>query len=110
MRIERSSGFKRQVRQLVRKYPKAIDDIEEFVKTLERGETPGNRMTGLGGRPVYWARIRNSSTGRGQSGGFRIVYFCDQVVVLLIMIGIRAEFGTIATSHVEQILRNNGFG
>ena len=103
-----SDDFDRQARKLARKHRQIIDDIEFFLAELDAGDTPGRRMTGVGGRPVYWARIRDRSSRRGKSGGFRIVYFRDHEVVILLMIGVRSDFGSVDPRLVMQVLRDNG--
>ena len=65
-------------------------------------------MSGVGGQPVFWARVRDSSSRRGKSGGFRIVYFRDHDVVILLMIGVRSDFGSVDPRLVMQVLRSNG--
>ena len=41
MRILRSDEFARDTKKLLRKHRRILDDIQEFVETLESGERPG---------------------------------------------------------------------
>ncbi len=51
-----------------------MNDLNPVLIQLEAGETPGDRIQGLGSYRVYKARIRNSDAQRGKSGGYRVVY------------------------------------
>jgi mRNA-degrading endonuclease RelE of RelBE toxin-antitoxin system len=65
--------FKRNLRQLAKKYRHIRSDIQPVVDTLMAGELPGDKIPGIG-FPVYKVRIRNSDASRGKSGGYRMIY------------------------------------
>ena len=108
MRIALSVEFARQAKRLSRKHRLIDDDIEQFIQTLQRGERPGKLMTGVSGVPIHWARMPNTSAGRGKSGGFRIVYYFDDENICLLMIDARSEFGSASPGRVLDILRQAG--
>lgn len=102
MQILRSADFERQVKKLVKKHRQILDDIADFLDQLERGERPGKPLQG---HPIRWARIRNRSARSGKSGGFRIVYYFDDALILLITIDTRSEFRQLPTYRLELILK-----
>jgi mRNA-degrading endonuclease RelE of RelBE toxin-antitoxin system len=66
--------FKRNLRQLAKKYRRIRADIQPVIDTLVQGALPGDQIPGVG-VAVYKARIRNSDAQRGKSGGYRIIYY-----------------------------------
>ena len=90
MRILRSDEFARNTNKLLRKHWRILDDIQEFVEELESGERPGYQLKGVDGRPVRWARLRNRSAKTGARGGFRVVYYFDDALILLLIVEARA--------------------
>ena len=108
MRILRSDEFARQVKKLSRRHRLILDDISDFLDQLESGDRPGYLMRGLEGLPVHWARMPNSSAQSGKSGGFRVVYYFNDDVILLITIDMRATVGYLPPEWVRRILEDNG--
>ncbi len=108
MQILRSADFERQVKKLAKKHRQIFDDIADFLDQLERGERPGKPFQGVQSRPIHWARIRNRSARSGKSGGFRIVYYFDDVLILLIAIDARSEFRQLPAYRLELILKEFG--
>ena len=108
MQISWSDEFRRQVKKLSRKHRLILDDISDFLDRLDSGERPGYLMRGLEGLPVRWARMPNSSARSGKSGGFRVVYFYDENVVLLITIDLRAEIDFLPAARIMRILSDAG--
>ena len=60
------------MKRLRKKYQQIDSDVEPLIEQLERGETPGDRIPGVK-YLVYKERLPNSSAGKGQSGGFRVL-------------------------------------
>lgn len=107
MEIRWSHEFRRQVKKLKKQHRSILDDIEDFQTLLQSGTRPGNRLTGLGGRPVYRARLRNTSANAGQSSGFRVVYFCGADITLFIMVDLRKNQSYVPPARIEAILKAN---
>jgi mRNA-degrading endonuclease RelE of RelBE toxin-antitoxin system len=66
--------FKRNLRQLAKKYRHIRSDMQPVIDTLVAGELPGDQIPGIG-FPVYKVRIRNTDARRGKSGGYRMIYY-----------------------------------
>ena len=108
MQILRSKEFANQVKKLSRKHRLILDDISNFLDKLESRERPGYRLRGIEDLPVRWARMPNSSARSGKSGGFRVVYYFDTAVILLITIELRASVGYVPRDWIKEVLRDNG--
>ena len=108
MRILRADEFARDTKKLLRKHRRLLDDIQAFIEKLESGERPGYQLRGVEGRPVRWARLQNTSAKTGKSGGFRIVYYFDDRLILLLMIESRASVDFVRPQRILQILEDAG--
>ena len=64
--VEFTSEFKRNIRQLSKKYRHIKSDVQPVINELESGETPGNRIQRLKYR-VFKIRIRNTDIQKGTS-------------------------------------------
>lgn len=72
--IRFTPDFRRQVRKLEKKYRKIRSDLEPILIQIQMGEIIGNRLTDIGAE-VFKVRIRNSDANRGNSGGYRVIYW-----------------------------------
>jgi mRNA-degrading endonuclease RelE of RelBE toxin-antitoxin system len=63
-----SAAFKRQLKRLSRRYRRIREDPQPLIDRLTAGETPGDRIEGMG-YTLYKVRLRNTSAARGKSGG-----------------------------------------
>lgn len=57
---------------LKKKFHKIEDDLGKLFSTLSQEKIIGDRIQNLKGLEIYKARIRNSSSNSGSSGGFRV--------------------------------------
>lgn len=65
--------FKRNVRQLAKKYRQLKADVQPLLDQLAQGQTPGDQVPGVQ-YEVFKVRVRNSSRNKGKSGGYRVIY------------------------------------
>ena len=96
--------FKRNLRQLAKKYRRIRFDIQPIIDTLTQGALPGDQIPGVG-VVVYKVRIRNSDAQRGKSGGYRIIYYvpADTTVVLITLYS-KSEQADIAPQEILTII------
>ncbi len=66
--------FKKDLKQLGRKYRAVLSDVEQLIGELEADERPGDKIPNVG-FDVYKVRLRNTSAGKGKRGGFRVIYY-----------------------------------
>ena len=99
--------FKRNLRQLAKKYRRIRLDIQPIIAALVGGDLPGDQIQGVSFR-VYKVRVRNSDAQRGKSGGYRIVYYVpsEQAIVLITLYS-KTEQQDIEAREIQAILQED---
>lgn len=102
--------FDKQVKALSKpkKYPKLPSDLKRFKEKLSAGEISSKRARGVSSAPVFGARVEDSSTGVGKSGGFRVLYFEGEDKYVLLFIDRRRELDAWPTDLILRILKELG--
>ena len=96
--------FKNRLKRLERKYRTAVDQVQKLIEQLERGERPGDRMTGLGS-VVYKERLRNPAVPGGKPKGYRVIYYAQLADrVKLLTIYSKPEQEDITNSEIVLLL------
>ncbi len=96
--------FKRNLRQLARKYRNIKTDIQPLLDTLEQGQTPGDQIPNVQ-YEVFKVRLSNSDSAKGKSGGYRVVYQRSaEGAVVLITIYSKTEQEDIAPGELRAII------
>jgi mRNA-degrading endonuclease RelE of RelBE toxin-antitoxin system len=103
-----TSEFKRNIRQLVRKYRRMQQDIQPLLNILGARQTPGDRIPGIA-EEVYKVRVRNSDSQRGKSGGYRIIYeVTAEDTVVLLTVYAKTEQDDISVQEIAAIITAYG--
>ena len=71
--LQYTPEFKRNLRQLAKKYRNIKTDLQPLLDTLEQGQTPGDQIPNAQ-YEVFKVRLSNSDSGKGKSGGYRVIY------------------------------------
>lgn len=97
--------FKRNLRQLARKYPQIKSDIQPVLDALSQGATLGDQIPGVQ-HIVFKVRVKNSDNRKGKSGGCRIIYqrMNDRLIVLITIYS-KTEQSDIAPREIRRIIR-----
>ena len=96
--------FKRNVRQLSRKYRHFQSDLQPIISQLEAGLTPGDRIQRTG-YPVFKVRVKNSDIQKGKRPGHRMIYSLKTpALVILITIYSKTDQGDIPAERILRIL------
>ena len=105
-----TSGFDKQVKALSKpkRYPKLPTDLATFKENLAAGRARTKRARGVQSAPVYSARVRDSSSGGGSSGGFRVLYFEGEDARILLHIDRRREMDQWPTDLILRMLEVTG--
>ena len=104
IKVERSIEFKKNIKKLEKKYRSIEEDLEPLIKQLESGETPGDRISG-NKYPVYKARVKNSDNKKGQSSGYRVIYYTIATnAILLTTIYSKSERANISNREIEDLI------
>ena len=99
-----TSEFKRSLRRLAKRYRSVRQDLEPLVRRIAWGETPGDRVQGVGA-VVYKARVANSDARRGTSGGYRVLYYVPlQDRVVLLTVYSKSDQGDVSADALRRII------
>ncbi len=102
--VQYTPEFKRNLRQLARKYRRIKADIQPVLDALEQGQTPGDQIPGVP-YTVFKVRTRNSDSGKGKSGGYRVIYQqTAEGTIVLVTIYSKTEQEDIAPQDIRQII------
>jgi mRNA-degrading endonuclease RelE of RelBE toxin-antitoxin system len=99
-----TSEFKRNIRQLAKKYRRIKSDIQPVIDSLSQGQTPGDQIPNVN-YEAYKVRAKNSDSAKGKSGGYRIIYerTLDGKIVLVTIYS-KTEQSDIAPHEIRQII------
>lgn len=97
--------FKRNLRQLAKKYRHIKSDLRSFFEDIARGRTPGTQVSRIGFE-VFKARVKNSDASKGKAGGYRIIYqrLPDQHQIVLITLYSKTEQADITPNEIRRII------
>ncbi len=104
VRVEASPTFKRNIRNLGKKYRGIRKDVESVIKQLEKGDLPGSQISGIGYK-VFKLRVKNSDITKGKSGGYRLIYYCKTATgIILLTIYTKSEQADITADDIRRII------
>lgn len=104
IKIDKSIEFKKNIKKLEKKYRSIEEDLEPLIQQLESGETPGDRISG-NKYPVYKVRVKNSDNKKGQSSGYRVIYYTiTTAAILLTTIYSKSERTNISNREIEDLI------
>ncbi|RCJ39078.1 addiction module antitoxin [Nostoc minutum NIES-26] len=104
IQVEAAPTFNRNLRTLAKKYRSIRNDIQPVIEQLERGELPGDQISGIG-YAVFKLRVRNSDIQKGKSGGYRLIYYMKTAMgIILLTIYTKSEQADIAADDIRSII------
>jgi mRNA-degrading endonuclease RelE of RelBE toxin-antitoxin system len=107
VQVEFTPEFKRNIRQLAKKYRHLQTDVQPVIAQLESGQTPGTQIPRTG-YTVFKVRIQNSDIQKGKRSGYRMIYYLKTPkLVLLITLYAKTEQGDIAAEQIRRIIREH---
>lgn len=103
--VDYTLEFKRNIRQLVKKYPSIRQDIEPIIQGLQQGELLGDRIQ-HSGYVIYKLRVKNSGNRKGKSAGYRIIYYLKTAAnIVLVTIYSKSEQSDITVNELKAIIK-----
>jgi mRNA-degrading endonuclease RelE of RelBE toxin-antitoxin system len=69
MKVTLHRQFRRDFKELGKKYPSLVSDVAKLVESLEVDPTQGESL----GKNRYKIRLKITSKGKGKSGGGRVI-------------------------------------
>jgi len=104
--VKTTSHFDKEVKRIAKKHKGIKSDIGKLIDDLEIDPTMGVNL----GQNIYKIRLAISGSGKGKSGGVRVITFVAVVnkIVYLSDIYLKNENDTIDADIVVQRLKNDG--
>jgi len=93
--IRTLSDFDRQFKKLRKNRHQLASDYKDFVVNLEASRENWKRVSGVDEAPLWTARMKDSSSGNGKSGGFRVYFFVTDTIIWLTNIQLRRDAKTV---------------
>ena len=104
IKVFESDEFSKNIKKIGKRYRSVKQDVRFLTAQLKAGETPGDRITG-NKYPVYKVRVKNSDIKKGQSGGYRVIYYIrTPEVILLTNIYSKSDRSDISNKEVEDVI------
>jgi mRNA-degrading endonuclease RelE of RelBE toxin-antitoxin system len=96
--------YRKELKKLNKRYRSIDNDLLPVIQQLEAGEIPGDRISG-NRYAVYKLRVKNSDNNKGQSGGYRVIYYTLALdLVLLTTIYSKSDLADISNKEIEEII------
>lgn len=100
-----ADAFKREARQLKKRDRNIEADLQPLIEQLQRGDLPGDRISGLADYVVYKVRVKNSDIRKGKSGSDRIIYqSLTPTAVVLLYLYAKADQDDVTIDEICAIL------
>lgn len=104
IQVQVSVTFNKNIRNLAKKYRSIRVDIQPVIEQLERGDLPGDKISGIG-YEVFKLRVRNSDIQKGKSGGYRLIYYVKTAQgIILLTIYAKSEQADIIADEIRSII------
>lgn len=99
-----SDTFQRNFKQLAKKHLSLKSDLFNLIQSLENNPTQGIPL----GNNLFKIRISITSTGKGKSGGARIITFAKLIdqEVFLITIYSKSDRESISKEELEKLTKD----
>lgn len=103
-----SKKFVKEAKKLRKKYRTIDRDIQKFVELIRDEKVIAvTRIQNVGDLEIYKARLRNSASDSGKSGGFRIVYYLNMKdCCYFLSIYAKSQKSDISKGEILQILKD----
>ena len=104
IQIALTPRFKRDLRELAKRYRSIRSDIEPLIEQLQAGQTPGDRIAGVKYQ-VFKVRLQNSNIQKGKSGGYRVIYYLkNEQNIILATIYAKSDFSDISLQVISEVI------
>lgn len=103
--IQFTDVFKRQVRDLAKRYRKIKLDIQPIFEKLKNGELLGEQIQKTS-YTVFKVRVKNSDIQKGKSGGYRVIYYVKSSTnILCILIYSKSEKDNVTATEIKKVIQ-----
>lgn len=103
--IKPLENFKKEAKQLSKKYKNLVNDLKKFQEELLSNPKSGIEL----GNNCFKIRLANSSIPTGKSGGFRVIYYyiSQNGVIYLMSIYSKNDLENIEDTKILELLQEN---
>jgi len=104
IQIALTPRFKRDLRELAKRYRSIRTDLQPLIEQLQAGEIPGDRIAGVKYQ-VFKVRLKNSNIQKGKSGGYRVIYYLktDQEIILATIYS-KSDISDVNNEMIEEAI------
>jgi len=105
VKVQFTDIFKRQVRDLAKRYRKIKLDIQPVLEQLQSGELIGDQVQKTG-YTVFKVRVKNSDIQKGKSGGYRLIYYVKSSTnILCLLMYSKSEEDNVTSAEIIKIIQ-----
>ena len=104
IQIALTPRFKKDLRELAKRYRSIRSDLQPLIEQLQAGEIPGDRIAGVKYQ-VFKVRLKNSNLQKGKSGGYRVIYYLktDQEIILTTIYS-KSDISDVSNEIIEEAI------
>ncbi len=107
MEIKTTETFEKSFTKLYKKDKQLLTELEKLTDTLQINSDFGESLGG--GR--FKIRLRNKSSNKGKSGGYRVIsYRKIEDVILLVHIYSKSDIENISEDKLDEIIKSYNYG
>jgi mRNA-degrading endonuclease RelE of RelBE toxin-antitoxin system len=104
IQIALTPRFKKDLRELAKRYRSIRSDIQPLIDRIQAGEIPGDRITGSKYQ-VFKVRLKNSNIQKGKSGGYRVIYYLKTAqAIILATIYSKSDISDVSNEIIEEAI------
>jgi mRNA-degrading endonuclease RelE of RelBE toxin-antitoxin system len=104
IQIALTPRFKKDLRELAKRYRSIRSDLQPLIEQLQAGETPGDRITGVKYQ-VFKVRLKNSNIQKGKSGGYRVIYYLKTAQgIIFTTIYSKSDISDVSNDIIEEAI------
>jgi mRNA-degrading endonuclease RelE of RelBE toxin-antitoxin system len=104
MQIALTPRFKRDLRELAKRYRSIRTDVQPLIEQLQAGELLGDRIAGVKYQ-VFKVRLKNSNIQKGKSAGYRVIYYLktDEGIILATIYS-KSDLSDVSNKAIEEAI------
>ncbi len=104
IQIALTPRFKRDLRDLAKRYRSIRTDLQPLIAQLQASELPGDRIAGINYQ-VFKVRLKNSNIQKGKSGGYRVIYYLKtEESIILATIYSKSDLSDVSNEIIEAAI------
>ncbi len=106
LKIQFTDTFKRQVRDLAKRYRKIKLDIQPVLDQIQSGDLVGDQIQNTD-YTVFKVRIKNTDIQKGKSSGYRLIYYIKTSEnILCVLIYSKSDEDNVTSLEIKKIIQN----